>query len=66
MTALTREGAVMHLERHVPVELGVSGSIHLAHAAFADLGGDGVGAERGAGFKTHQIQEPPTVVGRYL
>ena len=27
---------------------GVSGSIHLPHAAFADLGGDGVGTERGA------------------
>ena len=34
-----------HLQRHVPIELGVSGAIHLAHAAFADLGGDGIGAE---------------------
>ena len=32
----------------VPVELGVSRPIHLAHAAFADLGGDRVRAEAGA------------------
>ena len=29
-----------HLQRHVPVELGVAGAIHLTHPAFADLGGD--------------------------
>ena len=40
-----REGLRQDLECHVPVELGVSGSIHLAHSAFADLGGDGVGAK---------------------
>ena len=45
-----REGLRQHLQRHVPVELGVSGSIHLPHAAFADLGGDLVGAEGGAGL----------------
>ena len=32
-----------------------SRSIHLAHAAFADLGGDGVGAEGGAGGEGHQL-----------
>ena len=31
-----------HLQRHVSVELGVPRSIHLAHPAFADLGGDAV------------------------
>ena len=36
--------ATQHPQRHVPVELGVSGPIHFAHAAFANLGGDGVGA----------------------
>ena len=30
-------------------------STTLAHAAFADLGGDGVGAERGPRFKSHQL-----------
>ena len=33
-----------NLQRHVPVELRVSGAIHLTHAAFAGLGRDGVGA----------------------
>ena len=31
------------LQCHVPVELGIPGSIHLPHAAFTDLGGDAVG-----------------------
>ncbi len=38
-----------HFEGYVSVELGVSRPIHLAHAAFADLGGDLVWAEGGAG-----------------
>ena len=37
-----------HLDGDGAVQAGVSGSIDLAHAAFADLGGDAVGAERGA------------------
>ena len=41
---IIREGLRQHLERHVPVELGVSGPIHFPHAAFADLGGDGIRA----------------------
>ena len=36
------------LDGHLPVELGVGGAIHLAHAAFAELGGDLVGAEASA------------------
>ena len=31
------------------------GLIHLAHAALADLGGDGIRAERGAGLQRHQL-----------
>ena len=46
------------LERHVPVELRVSGPIHLPHAAFTDLGGDGVGAESGADFESHRLGGP--------
>ena len=34
-------------EGHITVEIGVSGPIHLAHAAFADPGGDGVRAKCG-------------------
>jgi N-formylglutamate amidohydrolase len=37
----------------VELTLGVAGTIYLAHAAFADLGGDRVGAEGGAGLKWH-------------
>ena len=47
---IVREGLRQHLERHVPVELRISRSIYLAHAAFADLGGDLVGTEGGAGL----------------
>ena len=43
-----RERLGQDLERHVPVELRVARAVDLAHAAFADLGGDGVGAEGGA------------------
>ena len=32
------------LQRHIPIQLGISGPIYLAHAAFADLGGYGIGA----------------------
>ena len=47
------EGLWQDFEGYVPVELRVSCPIHLAHAAFADLGGDGVRAEGGAGGKRH-------------
>ena len=47
------EGWRKNLEDHIPVELGVTGPIYLAHATFADLGGDRVGAEAGAGFEGH-------------
>ncbi len=47
---IRREGLWKDFERYVAVELRISGSIHPAHAAFADLGGDGIRAEGGAGF----------------
>ena len=34
-----------------------SRSIHLPHATFADLGSDGVRAERGAGIEWHGLRE---------
>ena len=38
-----------------PIQARVMCPPHLAHAAFADLGGDGVGAEGGAGLQGHQF-----------
>ena len=40
------------------VELGVSCSIHLAHAAFADLGGDGSRSRRWCQVVTAARREP--------
>ena len=51
-----REGSRQDLQRHVSVKLGVFGTIHSPHPAFADLGGDAVGTEGGAGFKRHLVQ----------
>ncbi len=48
MTDLGRD-----FQRHVSVEFRIPGSIHLPHAAFADLGGDAVGPEGGAGGQAH-------------
>ena len=45
---IIRERLRQYLQGHVPVELGISGSIHLPHAALADEGGDIVVAESGA------------------
>ena len=42
-------GRPEQLGHGVELTLRVSRPIHLAHAAFADLGGDTVGAEGGAG-----------------
>ncbi len=50
-----RERLGQHFQRHVPVELRVAGLIHLAHAALADLGDDGVRAEGRTGFERHQL-----------
>ena len=47
---IIREGLRQDLQRDVSVELGIAGAIHLAHAAFADLGDDGVRAEGSAGL----------------
>ena len=44
------KGVWQDLERHVAVELGVTGLVDLAHAACADGGEDFVGAEGGAGL----------------
>ena len=51
---ILREPLRQDFECHVPVELGIPRPIHLPHAAFADLGGDLIGAEGGAGLKGHQ------------
>ena len=49
------KGVWEHLDRHLPVKARVSGSIDLAHAAFADLGGDFIDAEASAGLEGHTI-----------
>jgi len=46
--SVVSEGVRKDLQRHVPVERGIAGLVDLAHAVFADLGGDGVAAEGGA------------------
>ena len=38
-----------HLNRDLPSEIGVCRAVNFPHAAHADLGGDFVGAETGAG-----------------
>ena len=43
------------LERNLALELGIGGLIDLPHAAFADLGGDGIGAEAGADGQGHEL-----------
>ena len=55
---IVRKGLWQDFQRHVPVELGISGSIHLPHAAFADLGGDGVRAEPGAAVNVNRFETP--------
>ncbi len=42
-----------NLQGHLTLELGIGGLIDLAHAAFADEGGDVVVAESGAGLEWH-------------
>ena len=43
------------LERHLPLELGISRLIHLAHAPLADEGGHVVVAEAGADLQGHRL-----------
>ena len=50
------EGGRQNLERYIAVELGVSGLIHLAHAAFADLGGGGIGTQMVADVHGHSVR----------
>ena len=52
---IIREGLRQDLQRHVPVELGISGSIDFAHAALADEGGDIVVAESGTDVEGHRL-----------
>lgn len=45
-----------HLQRHVAIELGVAGAIHLAHPAGSEQGDHVVGADAGAGGERHVQQ----------
>ena len=51
VSSVTRQ----YLQRHVPIQLGVSRSIHLTHAPLADEGGDVIVAESGADFESHGL-----------
>ena len=53
-----------NLQRHVSVELGICGSIHLPHTTFADLDGDGVRAEGGACLEWHRSVHRDTLSGQ--
>ena len=46
-------GFRQHLDGHLTREVGVRRSIHFAHSALADQGGDLVGAEAGAKRQSH-------------
>jgi hypothetical protein len=48
------EGVGQNLQRDIAVELGVSGTPDLAHAAGTELGGDFARAEAGAGREGHR------------
>lgn len=47
------EGVRQDLDGHLAAERGVGGTPDLPHSAFADLGGDIVNAEAGAGSEGH-------------
>ena len=51
--SVARDRGGQHLDRHRALQVRVGGAIHLAHAPFADLGGDFIGAEPGAGGERH-------------
>ena len=51
--AIGRERRRQDLDRDLALQLRVGRPIHLAHPAFADLGGDFVDAEAGAGREGH-------------
>ena len=52
---ISREGFRQDLQRHLTVQLRISGLIHPSHAPLADEGGDIVVAESGADFESHGL-----------
>ena len=56
----------LHLQRHVAVELRVVGLVDLSHAAFADLGGDLVDAERTPWIQRHAVLNTGWLYGRLV
>jgi hypothetical protein len=51
------------LDRDVPVQLCVAGTIHPAHGAFTDLGGDLVRTDAGPRSQGHQRAPPQSLTG---
>ena len=54
-TRISRKRLGQDLQRHLPVQLGISGLIDLAHAALANEGGDVIVAESGADVQGHEL-----------
>ena len=52
-----RERLGQDLDGDIAIELRVAGSVHLAHAPFADLRGDFVNAEACAGGEGHSLRD---------
>ena len=51
LLGITGKRLGQRLNRHLALQLGVGGLIHLTHAAFADLRGDFIRTEAGAGLQ---------------
>ena len=47
-----------HIDAGPPIQTQIPRSIHFSHAAFADLGGDGIRAEPGTDFERHRLLGP--------
>ena len=54
------------LQRHVPIQLGVSRPIHFAHTPLANEGGDVMVAESGADGQGHELMVMSESVVRYF
>jgi hypothetical protein len=50
------DGGQQDFDRDVTIQLRIAGAIDLAHPARADLGGDFIRAESGAGSQSHAIR----------
>ena len=54
-----------YFERHIPLQPGVSGAIHLSHAAGADWRDDLVGAQASSWGESHRVSNNSTSPGGF-